>query len=61
MAAERICQNCEMLFDWEGVGSGGGEYCCQACAEGRECTCPQHHHAHAGAASGHGNSEGQSK
>lgn len=43
----KLCEACEMEFDWPCVERDGAEYCCAACSEGRPCTCPQHHHGHA--------------
>ena len=44
MADMRLCEACGMEFDWAGVQRGTQEYCCAGCAEGKECTCPQHRH-----------------
>ena len=44
MADMRLCEACGMEFDWEGVTREGIDYCCEACARGEECTCPQHRH-----------------
>ena len=44
MPEMRVCDNCAMEFDWEGVSERGYDYCCAACARGEECTCPQHDH-----------------
>jgi hypothetical protein len=38
-----------MEYDWEGVEVRNYKYCCQACADGEECTCPQHNHQYGGA------------
>jgi hypothetical protein len=45
MTEEKTCSRCEMEFDWQGVTVDGEEYCCEGCASGGECTCPQHDHA----------------
>ena len=44
MAEAKMCDACGMEFDWEGASERGYEYCCEACARGEECTCPQHNH-----------------
>ena len=44
MIETRFCPACDMEFDWPGVEEGGETYCCEACAEGRPCICPQHGH-----------------
>jgi hypothetical protein len=41
---EKICPACEMPFDWPGVTERGEEFCCEECANGLPCTCPQHEH-----------------
>lgn len=46
MAEMRLCEACAMEYDWEGVEVGNYQYCCEACSNGAECTCPQHNHAH---------------
>lgn len=48
MADMRLCEECGMEFDWQGVRKNGVEYCCEGCASGGECTCPQHQHATGG-------------
>jgi len=45
---EKRCPACEMPFDWAGVEEDGEEYCCDGCASGLPCTCPQHDHAGTG-------------
>jgi hypothetical protein len=50
MADQKFCDVCDMPFDWEGVTDGDTVYCCEGCATGEACTCPQHQHASAGAA-----------
>lgn len=44
MAETKLCNNCAMDYDWEGVRVLNYDYCCEACSRGEECTCPQHHH-----------------
>ena len=44
MIAERICDVCEMPYDWPGVTVDGVQYCCPECAHGEACVCPQHEH-----------------
>jgi hypothetical protein len=44
MATKQECPECGMEFDWEGVEVDGEVYCCEACAEGEDCTCPEHAH-----------------
>ena len=44
MAEMRLCGACGMEFDWAGVEKDGFDYCCEACAQGEPCTCPQHRH-----------------
>ena len=39
---ERICVACGVAYDWNPVFADGEHYCCDACARGRECTCPEH-------------------
>ena len=46
MAEMKTCEACGMEYDWPGVTARGTEYCCEGCATGGECTCPQHHHQH---------------
>ena len=45
MMEERVCPACRMPYDWRGVIAGGQEYCCEPCAAGEACICPQHDHA----------------
>ena len=47
MAEIKTCEACAMEFDWPGVMREGQEFCCDGCATGGECTCPQHHHQYA--------------
>ena len=47
MAETKLCEACSQEFDWEAVERRGYEYCCEACAMGQECTCPQHDHGYA--------------
>lgn len=42
--AEKLCPACNMPFDWPGIAEGGEEYCCEECASGLPCSCPQHDH-----------------
>lgn len=49
MAEMRLCEACGMEYDWEGVEVRNYKYCCQPCADGEECTCPQHNHQYGGA------------
>lgn len=44
MPEMKLCEACGMEYDWKGVEWQGFEYCCDACASGEECTCPQHRH-----------------
>ena len=44
MNEQKICRGCSMPFDWPGVVEGGEEFCCDECAAGLPCTCPQHDH-----------------
>lgn len=44
MTEIKTCEACAMEFDWTGPERDGVEYCCEGCAAGGECTCPQHHH-----------------
>jgi hypothetical protein len=44
MADMRLCEECGMEFDWQGTTRNGVEYCCEGCATGGDCTCPEHHH-----------------
>jgi hypothetical protein len=44
MEEMQTCEACGMEFDWTGMEANGQEYCCEGCATGGECTCPQHHH-----------------
>ena len=44
MADTKTCDACGMDYDWQGVNVGSYEYCCEACSQGEECTCPQHNH-----------------
>ena len=46
MIIETICDACGMEYDWAGVEVGDMVYCCQACAQGLPCTCPQHDHGY---------------
>ena len=47
MTEMRLCEACAMEFDWEGVNQDGVDYCCEACARGEECRCPEHNHQYA--------------
>ena len=42
MMVTRLCDACGMEYDWEPVRHDGQEYCCEACARGERCECPQH-------------------
>jgi hypothetical protein len=44
MDEARVCDNCAMEYDWIGVDVDNYHYCCEACSQGEECTCPQHDH-----------------
>jgi hypothetical protein len=44
MAEMKLCSNCAMEYDWEGITVQNYDYCCEACSRGEECTCPQHQH-----------------
>jgi hypothetical protein len=44
MPEMRLCEACGMEYDWAGVQRQNYEYCCAGCADGGECTCPQHNH-----------------
>ena len=44
MPEMKLCEACGMEFDWTGVQQEGAEFCCEGCARGEECTCPQHNH-----------------
>jgi len=41
---DKFCAACQLPFDWPGVNRGDEEYCCDGCAAGQACTCPQHDH-----------------
>jgi hypothetical protein len=43
---EKICERCEMEFDWPGVTVGDETYCCDTCARGEPCTCPMQEPTH---------------
>jgi len=43
---EKICAACGLEYDWPAVRAGEEDYCCQACARGQPCTCPQHGHGY---------------
>jgi len=43
---ERVCEACGLLYDWDPVIADGSHFCCDACARGQECTCPEHAEAH---------------
>ena len=49
---EQICGACGLAYDWKPVTADGERYCCDACARGRPCTCPEHSDAHASRAMG---------
>jgi hypothetical protein len=44
MSGTPTCPGCEMEYDWPGVEAHGETYCCEACAHGKPCVCPQHYH-----------------
>ena len=41
---EKLCPACNMPFEWPGYTQAGEEFCCEECARGLPCTCPQHDH-----------------